>query len=219
MIFISLVSSVLSFWNVKKTKHALWWSADAPLLPLKPQKAAPSKVVDHVIYIYGLLERPVNCDLCFSLGCIWAWRRWKSSSSNVLRGSFSICTCSWISAPMKRRRWCTRLHPEIPSGSVFKRKCHIFFLFWVFFFLSGANHCLGFSEAHVREGPSQGLHRKVCPELPAAPGSPQPSVSALRGRQRHRFAFNMHSAAQLKVRGVAALTFAIPASDHTLNLN
>lgn len=134
MIFISLVSSVLSFWNVKKTKHALWWSADAPLLPLKPQKAAPSKVVDHVIYIYGLLERPVNCDLCFSLGCIWAWRRWKSSSSNVLRGSFSICTCSWISAPMKRRRWCTRLHPEIPSGSVFKRKCHIFFLFWGFFF-------------------------------------------------------------------------------------
>lgn len=120
---------------------------------------------------------------------------------------------------MKRRRWCTRLHPEIPSGSVFKRKCHIFFLFWGFFFLSGANHCLGFSEAHVREGPSQGLHRKVCPELPAAPGSPQPSVSALRGRQRHRFAFSMHSAAQLKVRGVAALTFAIPASDHTLKMN
>lgn len=97
-----------------------------------------------------------------------------------------------------------------------------FSFFWglfFFFFLLGANHCLGFSEAHVREGPSQGLHRKVCPELPAAPGSPQPSVSALRGRQRHRFAFSMHSAAQLKVRGVAALTFAIPASDHTLNLN
>lgn len=88
------------------------------------------------------------------------------------------------------------------------------FIFAFFCFLSGANHCLGFSEAHVREGPAQGLHRKVCPELPAAPGSPQPSVSALRGRQRHRFAFSMHSAAQLKVRGGATLTFAVPASDH-----
>lgn len=37
---------------------------------------------------------------------------------------------------MKRRRWCTRLHPEIPSGSVFKRKCHLFFLFLGFFFFS-----------------------------------------------------------------------------------
>lgn len=108
---------------------------------------------------------------------------------------------------------------KFPRVVFLKENVIYFSFFGVFFFLSGANHCLGFSEAHVREGPSQGLHRKVCPELPAAPGSPQPSVSALRGRQRHRFAFSMHSAAQLKVRGVAALTFAIPASDHTLNLN
>lgn len=86
-------------------------------------------------------------------------------------------------------------------------------IYFCFFFFSGANHCLGFSEAHVREGPAQGLHRKVCSELPAAPGSPQPSVSALRGRQRHRFAFSMHSAAQLKVRGVVTLTWPLIKSE------
>lgn len=57
--------------------------------------------------------------------------------------------------------------------------------------ISGAHHCLGFSEAHVWERPTEGLHREVCSKLPAASGSPQPAVFALWSRQGYRFVHNI----------------------------
>lgn len=45
----------------------------------------------------------------------------------------------------------------------------------------GQDHGPGFPQEDVREGPSQGLHREVCPELHAATRPSQPSVSAVRG--------------------------------------
>ena len=67
----------------------------------------------------------------------------------------------------------------------------IFSCLW-FFLFSGADDSLGFSQAYVWEGPAQGLHREVCSELHAAPGPPQPSISAVRSWQRHRSGIHGH---------------------------